>query len=201
MTIPEPASFRPTFGRWLTGVIGVICGFAALISLGNPGPEAIVTTWPWLALLAGAAWAVFWQPEVRVDETSIVLVNVWHRVEVPWQLLIGIETKWTLTLVTAEQRYKAWAAPAPGRSVMRHEHRDTHRLKDAAIGGEIRPGDLPDTDSGAAANMVRKYWTSVRDSIAYDEPTSRSVTRSVHWRMIVVTAVLLAVAAIGLTEG
>ena len=196
MTIPEPASFRPTFGRWLTGIIGVICGLAALISLGSTGPEAIVTIWPWLALLAGAAWAVFWRPEVRVNETSVVLVNVWHEVEVPWNLLIGVETKWALTLVTAEQRYTAWAAPAPGRSIMRHEHRNTHRLKDAAIGGEIRPGDLPDTDSGTAADMVRRHWTSVQHSIAYDDPTSSGVTRSIHGWTILAGSALIALALV-----
>ncbi len=194
MPTPEPTSFRPAFGRWLTAAIGAICGLAALISLGSTGLEAIVTVWPWLGLLAGAAWAVFWRPEVRVDETSVVLVNVWHRTEVPWHLLIGIETKWTLTLVTAEQRYKAWAAPAPGRSVMRHQHPNTHRLKDAAIGGEIRPGDLPETDSGAAATMVRRYWTAVRDSIAYDDPTSKSVTRSIHGWTILCGLALIAIA-------
>ena len=82
---------------------------------------------------------------------------------------------------------------------MRHEQRDTHRLKDAAIGGEIRPGDLPHTDSGAAANMVRGYWSAVRESGALDDVDAVGVTaiRSIHWRMIGVGALLVALAIIG----
>lgn len=201
MTTTEPVSFRPAFGRWLTGTVGAICGFAALSSLVTPGLEAVITVWPWLALIAGACWSLYWRPEIRVDDNSVVLVNVWHQIEIPWSLLIGIETKWALTLVTAERRYRSWAAPAPGRSIMRNGHQNTHRLKDAAIGGEIRPGDLPHTDSGAAAAMVRTHWISVRDTEVSDDfnPSTGSATRSIHWRMIVAATGLIALAAAGLT--
>jgi hypothetical protein len=199
MTSPEPASFRPGFGHWLTGAFAVVAAVTALISLIDSGFDAIVTLWPWLALLVGGCWAIYWHPEVRVDDDGVTLVNVWHRVEVPWGGLIGIETKWALTLVTPKRRYRAWAAPAPGRSVMRREQRDTHRLKDAAIGGEIRPGDLPHTDSGAAANMVRGYWSAVHESGALDDVDAVGVAaiRSIHWRVIGVGALLVALAIIG----
>ncbi len=200
MTSREPASFRPGFGRWLTGVLGAVGALTALLGLIGSGFEAVITLWPWLALLIGTCWAVYWHPEVRVDDNGVQLVNVWQRVEVPWNALIGIETKWALTLVTPQRRYRAWAAPAPGRSVMRQEHRDTHRLKDAAIGGEVRPGDLPHTDSGAAAKMVRDHWTSVRESGALDdaEPAATTVTRSAHWGVITGGTVLLALAIVGI---
>jgi hypothetical protein len=196
----EPASFRPGFGRGLTGVIAFITTLTAVISLFTSGLEAVALVWPWLGLLAGSCWTVFWHPQVRVDDHGVTLVNVWHRVDVPWGALIGIETKWALTLVTPQRRYRAWAAPAPGRSVMRNEHPNTHRLRDAAIGGEIRPGDLPHVDSGAAANLVRERWTAVRKSGALDDidPTVESVTWSIHWRLIGAGAVLVALAAAGL---
>ena len=196
MTSREPASFRPGFGRWLTGVIALIATPTAVISLFSSGLDSITLVWPWLGVLVGSCWMVFWHPEVRVDDHGVTLVNVWHSVEVPWGALIGIETKWALTLVTPQRRYRAWAAPAPGRSVMRHEHPDTHRLRDAAIGGEIRPGDLPHVDSGAAANLVREHWTAVRESGALDDidPADESVTQSIHWWLIGAGAVLAALA-------
>jgi hypothetical protein len=196
----EPASFRPGFGRGLTRVIALIATLTAVISLFSSGLEAVALVWPWLALLVGSCWMVFWHPQVRVDDHGVTLVNVWHSVDVPWGAMIGIETKWALTLVTPQRRYRAWAAPAPGRSVMRNEHPNTHRLRDAAIGGEIRPGDLPHVDSGAAANLVRERWTAVRESGALDdiEPASDSVTLSIHWRLISAGAVLGALAVAGL---
>lgn len=201
MTSHEPASFRPGFGQWVTGALAAICALAALIGLIDGGFIALITLWPWLALLVGTCWAVYWHPEVRVDDEGVTLINVWHRVEVPWAALIGIETKWALTLVTPKRRYRAWAAPAPGRSVMRREQRDTHRLHDAAIGGEIRPGDLPHTDSGAAAKMVRDRWTAIRESGAVDDVDAADVTvaGSLHWRVFGVGAVLVALAIIGLS--
>lgn len=201
MTSPEPASFRPGFGQWVTGALAAICALTALIGLIDSGFIALITLWPWLALLVGICWAVYWHPEVRVDDDGITLINVWRRIEVPWGALIGIETKWALTLVTPKRRYRAWAAPAPGRSVMRGEQRDTHRLQDAAIGGEIRPGDLPHTDSGAAAKMVRDRWTTVRDSGALDDADAATVsaTNAVHWHIVAGGALLIALAIVGLS--
>ncbi len=203
MTSREPASFRPGFGRWLTGGLAAIGALTALLSLIGSGFEVVLTLWPWLALLIGTCWAVYWHPEVRVDDDGVHIVNVLHRIEVPWAALIGIETKWALTLVTPQRRYRAWAAPAPGRSVMRQEHRDTHRLKDAAIGGEVRPGDLPHTDSGAAAKMVRDHWTAVRESGVLDDvdPAAATVTRSANWSVIAAGAVLIALGIVGISWG
>lgn len=199
MSSREPASFRPGFGRWLTSAFAVVAGLVALIGLIDSGLEAIVTLWPWLALLVGGCWAIYSHPEVRVDDDGVTLVNVWHRIEMPWGALIGIETKWALTLVTPKRRYRAWAAPAPSRAVMRSERRDTHRLKDAAIGGEIRPGDLPHTDSGAAAKMVRDHWAAVQESGALDDADAATVsaTRSIHWHVIGAGTLLVTLAVLG----
>ncbi len=201
----EPAMFRPAFGKWLTWGFAAVCGIAAVASLSTDGLSSIRTLWPWLILLTGACWALFWRSKVAVDGDGVVLVNVWHTVVVPWTALIGLETKWALTLVTVERRYRAWAAPAPGRSIMRSEHSNTHRLKDAAIGGEIRPGDLPETDSGLAAAMVREHWKAQLESGAlepgaFEFGDMRSSPQiSVHWGQMVAAVALSAAALVGLT--
>ncbi len=201
-----PESFRPGFGRWLTVGFAMVCALAAIASLGSDGASAMLSLWPWLALLTGGCWALFWQPCVRLDDDGIELVNVWHSVRVPWRSLVGVDTAWALTLVTAENRYRAWAAPAPGRSIMRGtEQPDTHRIRDAAIGGEVRPGDLPQTDSGAAAVLVRKHWSAQRTSGKLDEgilingvETAGTVKRTIHWQQMVIASVLAAVALTGI---
>lgn len=204
MTSTESKSFRPNFGRWLTGFFAVMASVTALVGLIGSGPDVVLTLWPWLALLVGTCWAIFWHPEVRAGDDGVTLVNVWHSIEVPWAALIGVETKWALTLVTPERRYRAWAAPAPGRSVMRGgEHRATHHLKEAAIGGEVRPGDLPHTDSGAAANMVRDRWKAAIATGTLDEvdPRLATVRVSIHWALIAAGIALIALAIAGLSLG
>ena len=200
MSSPRGESFRPAFGRWLTGGFGLVCGGAAVAGLFSDGPSAIVTLWPWLLLLVGGCWAVFWRPEVRAEEDGVVLVNVTHTVEVPWSTLIGLETKWALTLVTAERVFRAWAAPAPGRSAMRSKSPNTHRLRDAAVGGEIRPGDLPETDSGAAGVLIRRRWKAKIESGALDDDIAdvAPVHFVWHWPQLGGALVLVVVAVLGL---
>ena len=187
----DPASFRPSFGRWLTLGFAAVCGIAAVAGVVSDGLSVVYTLWPWLGLLAGACWAVFWRPEVRADDHGVVLVNVTHTVAVPWRTLIGLETKWALTLVTVDRNYRAWAAPAPGRSTMRSEQRNTHRVRDAAIGGEIRPGDLPETDSGAAAILVRRHWRAQQQTDLLDE--AAVVRFTWHWPQLIGAVALLVI--------
>jgi len=215
----EPESFRPRFGIGLTAAIALMTAAVAVVTLVDEGFGALLSAWPWLALLAGGCWAVFYNPRVDVDGAGVRLVNVWHTVEVPWPALVGLDTKWALTLVTAERRYRAWAAPAPGRTAMRGDHPDTHRLREAAVGGEIRPGDMPNTDSGEAAALVRKHWRVHLQSLPVESDddqadggdtvatavghgsgigaTVPSVTRKLHVEHVVAAVGLAALGVVG----
>ena len=80
----------------------------------SDGPSALWRAGPWLALVAGACWALFWRPEVVVDDGGVRLVNVSRTIDVPWPSIQAVDTKWALTLITAYGRFTGWAAPAPG---------------------------------------------------------------------------------------
>lgn len=147
--------------------------------------------------VAFAAWAWLWRPAVEVDDSGVRLVNLVRTVEIPWQALIRIDTRFALTLHTPRHGYSAWAAPAPGRTgvalAKRREARaSTVRVPD--LGASVRPGDLLGTESGEAAAMVRQRWHELRESgriepgVAHETP----VRIRVHWWQDAVLLALLA---------
>lgn len=188
--------FRPGFGRGLSIAFGVL-GATALVAIAvSDGTRAVVLAAPWLALVVGAVWALYWRPEVAVDDGGVHVVNVLKTVDLPWPAIQRIDTKWALTLFTAYGKVTAWAAPAPGgfatRVAARH---DFHGLPESTFVGDrsIRPGDLPGSPSGAAALVVRRHWEQLRDAghlddakLEFSEPPSRW-----HYRTILIGAVLV----------
>ena len=129
---------------------------------------------PWLLLVSGAVWAMFWNPRVVVDDGGVHLVNPLRTIDVPWPAIQNVDTKWALTLITAYGRFTAWAAPAPGGLATARKMTRTDReaipssARDAQ--GAIRPGDLPETASGSAALIIRRRWEELRDAGWLDDP-------------------------------
>lgn len=206
-------------GQWLAGVVIAICAAAGVMTTIADGVETLLTVWPWLGLVAGGAWALYWRPEVVVSDAGVRLVNVVRTVDIAWPALRRIETKWALTLHTEWGRYRAWAAPAPGRTGMRHQLRqhttvsgkpitsdDTERATRAierrvpgtAPGGTYgRVGDLPVTDSGAAAQLVSARWRRVRASGQLGTAPEAAPIRW-HWELAAGAAGLIALGVLGL---
>lgn len=211
--------FRPATGRTLAGGVGAVCAFAGVTAIVTDGWRSVLQVWPWLGLVAGAGWALYWRPCVAVSDAGVRIVNVFRTIDVPWPALQDIETKWALTLRTAWGRYRAWAAPAPGRSVMRagagaFDRRHPLRLRHAVTEHErrhpllpanaaARPSDLPTTDSGGAAFVVQQRWKRLRDAGYLDDERfgetiefARAPVRW-HWEMLVGAVLLGGLAALG----
>jgi len=195
----QPASFRPAFGRVLTIIIAVI-GAGALIGYIAAGDlVALLRSGWWLVLMVVVVWALYWMPRVEVLEHAVVVRNpltTWH---VPWAAIQRIDTKWTLTLYTEKQRVEAWAAPASGRyTVFRLGPDDVKVTESARVAGAIRPGDTLSSESGAAANHIRRHWEQLRDDGLLDtgvEPGS--LRRTLNTRTVVVLSALVALSLLG----
>jgi hypothetical protein len=181
--------FRPTFGRVLTIAIAVI-GAGAFVVLLVTQPGGALRAAPWLALVTGACWALFWRPAVIVDDAGVHLVNPLRTIDVPWPAIQAVDTKWALVLITAYGRFTAWAAPAPGaREVARASGVETRHLPRSTIsGGTIRPGDLPSSASGGAALLVRRHWEALRDAGYLDDPRLEHDRAPVTWHLGLVAA-------------
>lgn len=204
----DEARLKAPLGQALAAGVGLLAAAAGVLAVAEAGPVALLTVWPWLVLVVGIAWAVYWRPEVRVTDAGVRLVNVLRTVDVPWPALRGIETKWALTLDTVWGRYRAWAAPAPGRSAMRRELREqnsparrierrVNRLPRETLG---RPSDLTHTDSGAAAALVHEHWKRLQAAGHLDAATVEQDRTPVrwHWELAVGAGVLLAFGVVGL---
>lgn len=197
--------FRPRLSKYLPAV-AVVLGLVALgFIVVSDGIRGVVGALPWVALLVGTVWAAYGRPHLVVDDSGILVVNVFRTIKVPWPAVQRIDTKWALTLYTAYGKITAWAAPAPGAIASRlAAPRDLRGLPESTYGpgDSIRPGDLPQYPSGAAAGMVRRHWETLRDAGHLDNPRLEFERPPVTWHWATIgtgiALVLLSVAAIAL---
>lgn len=202
MACVQTTVYRPWFGRVLVAGIAAICAVSAVVTLWREGVGALLRVAPWLALVAGSCWAVFWRPRVEVSDGDVRLVNVLRTIDVPWPAIEEVETRWALTLVTAYGTFKAWAAPAPGVvAAARATRSDVRHLPASTDGGEgVGLGDLPTGPSGEAAVVVRRHWDQLRAAGYLDNPRLEHERVPVRWHTetLAVGAVLLALGVVGL---
>jgi hypothetical protein len=193
--------FRSTLGRVLTGGLAVLAAVAVVVLLARE-PVELLRALPWLALVVGACWALFWRPCVVVDDGGVHIVNPLRTIDLPWPSIVAVDTKWALKLVTAYGSYTAWAAPAPGarHTAMAARGETKHLPRSAVSAGGIRPGDLPSSASGNAALIIRRRWEQLRDAGHLEDPRLEHAAAPVHWHVgiVAVGAVLLVAAVVAL---
>lgn len=160
-------TYRPR-SRYVTTIASwaVIAGLTAARGF-EDGPVAVLRALPLAIALGLLAWLVFWHPRVDVTGDGVTLVNPLRTVTVPWAALINVETQYSLTLVTPTGRYRAWAAPGPGRhhviTAGNEELSGVSRLaRDSR--GAVAIGDLPSAPSGHVAGMVRRRWEQLAEN-------------------------------------
>ena len=82
---------------------------------------------------------------------------------------------------------------------MRRARPEDRRVGGARPGDAVRPGDLPQTESGAAASIVRQQFERLRRGGYLDDARVEFDRMPVRWHRatIVVFAVLIALTAYG----
>lgn len=190
--------FRPIFGRVLSVIVCLIAA-AGIVGFAVTGDWSGLVRYGWgLVLLAAVAVALYWLPSLRVEEHEVTVRNVFSTVHIPWPAIQRIDTKWALSLHTTQGTVDAWASPAPNRYASQSATRASARIAHEGSGFFPRPGDLLETESGAAAHVIRRRWDDLRESGMLDagaEPGS--VRRNIHWRTIAVLGVLVIATALG----
>lgn len=144
-----------------------------------------------LVAVAALIWAVLWSPYVRVSDDAVTIVNVLREIEIPWAALIHVDTKFSLTLTTPGRTYSATAAPAPGQLSGLNASR-SQRSRAGGSGAKVRPGDLPSTDSGQAAELVRERWNRLRDSGSIEAGIADSVPVRIRPRIVQIATIAAA---------
>lgn len=193
----EELVLRPRFGRILTVVVAAVCAIAAvLVVVQSPAEGWRIVPLP--VFFAFLTWSTYWQPAVRVSDDAVTVQNVYRTIRVPWGQIQRIDTRFALTLFTTHGRVAAWAAPAPGRHsiLLADRSQGTHLPESSYVAGTVRPGDLVNSESGAAAYVVRRRWEQLRDA---GQLTDSGAAREshVHAVTIAVTIALLGAVAAG----
>jgi hypothetical protein len=161
-------------------------------------PLATLRYLPVAALVVYCVWAAYWWPAVIVTPAGVTIKNITRTIELPWPAIQRIDTKYALTLYTAYGSYSAWAAPAPGRAEIARAGSDKVYREHSAglpestvVGGQIRPGDLPNSSSGAAALIVRQRWEELRDAGLLDNPQLERVKPRITWHWLTLGIIAL----------
>jgi hypothetical protein len=153
------------FGRVLTGIVGSLLIVALVLIGANEGIVSVLTAMPFAAAIAWITMLLFWFPQLTADDKAVTVRNVWSEYFVPWDSIQRIDTKYALTLVTENRTISVWSAPAPGRHSVFNASREQgrHLPESTYLAGTIRPGDLPQSESGSAAAIIRREWERRRD--------------------------------------
>lgn len=150
----------------------------ALIALGS-GAQGVVAVALGVAWLAYAVHVFLWAPSLTVDDRGNEIRNPLRTVAVPWASLIHVDTQYALTLHTPGARWPVWCAPQASALVARTKARRAREDRDERdprnpLDAGMRVGDLPGTESGDAAALVRRRWAEHRtgDTEARDAAVS-----------------------------
>jgi hypothetical protein len=185
------------FGRVLTAIVISLLLIAIVLIAANEGLLSAFAALPFAALLTWITMLLFWFPQLLADDRAITIRNVWIEYLVRWESIQRIDTKYALTLVTEHRTIAVWSAPAPGRHSVFNANREQgkHLPESTYLAGAIRPGDLPQSESGSAAAIIRREWERRRDLASTSQTEASSsqtegVTQRIRFELVIVTTVL-----------
>lgn len=182
-TGPGPETVTSLFNRVLAMGIWVVSAAlgGSLFFLERPSLFAYLVPLAFVGLLA---WEGLWQPALVVSDAGIGVRNPFRTVQIPWNALVNVETRFALTLFTPGRRFEVWVAPSPGRSFGYREankaDRTANRLSPSPDRTQ-RPADLKRSESGSAASLVLARWDLVRSAGAIELGVADTVRISVQW--------------------
>lgn len=194
----EPIVFRSTFGVVLTLVMWAIAAagiVASILTGAGAVPVAL------LGALAWFVWLAYWRPCVLTDARGVQLRNLLSDVDIPFDAIEDVDTRYALQVRAEGRVWSAWGAPAPGGAAALHSGTRRPRAGDAESWrdtpravretGSARAGDAVTTASGAPATVIRRELERrERHGIRRDESARVQVTR--HPMLIAVSAAVLA---------
>lgn len=162
--------FRPR-----SAIVAVVCGGLIAIAwawfaVHDGGWLALARELPGIVLAGTVVYAVLIRPSVEVSSACVALRNVVTDVDVPWGALAEVQTRYALTLVTADgRRFTAWAAPASGRHTDARLTRGEVRVLGWGADEELPPSSASTAShSGAVAAWVRRDWRRALEDSTVD---------------------------------
>jgi hypothetical protein len=136
-----------------------------LASAGGYGWSTLLAQLPAVALISTVVYAVCGRPRVIVKPQEVLLRNVVRDTTIPYTAISEIDTRYTLTVTTADgRRHQAWAAPAGGRfGAARVTDEERKSLSLSGPVEEIPASAGLRSDAGAAAVAIRRRWQAITE--------------------------------------
>lgn len=196
-TSRERLVFRSRVNLLLAAIAWALCALIAgsLLITGDPELMSVALV---AACAAFVVWLSYWNPAIVVDDDAVTIINVTRTITVPWAAIVQVDTKYAVTVVTAESRFPATAAPAPGAFgtyLANRDYRHVGKADRQTSGTSMRPSDLSGSDSGRAADMILRRWNDLTEAgrvPAVTESGSTPVAVRVHLAHFAVLAALVA---------
>jgi Bacterial PH domain len=162
----DSTTLRSRFGRVLVVTIWAVLASIQVGLILQLQVVPVLRFTPVVALAAYLVWILLWSPSVTIAPSGVTIRNLVRTNDVSWPAIQRVDTRFALTLYTRAGRIVAWSAPAPSRfAALRAARTEVTNLPESTYAaGSIRPGDIPQSDSGLAALYVRRYWEQLRDS-------------------------------------
>jgi hypothetical protein len=153
--------FRPRGSVVAAGIAYALLAGMALQSIFSDGLSAAVGASAWCTLFALIIYTVLHRPSIEIFDEGIRIHNPLSTIIVGWQDVDVIEAKYTAFLQLRDgEKISIWCAQTPGRYHSRTIH--PSEMKGIQLGGFIRPGESPRTDSGVATYLCRTRLAAFR---------------------------------------
>jgi hypothetical protein len=184
-TIRPKISLYAGIGIGIVTLLGLISAIAA--QTWNYLPSLIFS----LAAIDILVWLFVISPNIKFDESRVVVTNPIRILSADWGAIKGFETKYGLTFVVESKKFVAWSAPAPTRREVKRITR--HDLKGTSLEKLefIEPGLTHHSESGSV------YWQleEVRNNAAN---SAKRFTIGTNWLGVAALLIALVLAYLGL---
>jgi len=121
----------------------------------------------WATVAICIFYALMHKPKIVIFDEGLEIVNPISRHIIPWSDVRSIDTRYSLSVTTNDgKKIHAWAAPAPGRYHARRLHSSDFRGTKMEMGGSIRAGESPKSESGAAYMLISTRFDNFNLALA-----------------------------------
>ena len=167
--------------------------FLALVleSVVSSGAKDIAISCAWAALTISTFYVLMHKPKIVIFDEGIEVVNPISRHTISWSNIQSINTRFSLSVKTDDgKRIHAWAAPAPGRYHSRRLHSSDLRGLNLGMTGNIKAGESPKSDSGAAYLLVAARFEEFKTRpVSLSQSVSTKFKR--EWTSVGIAAVAI----------
>jgi hypothetical protein len=149
--------------------------------------RAIFISCAWATAAICIFYALMHKPKIVVFDEGLEIVNPISRHIISWSEVRTIDTRFSLSVTTNNgKKIHAWAAPAPGRYHARRLHSSDFRGTKMEMGGSIRAGESPKSESGAAFMLISTRFDNFNLHAAQFGRNTHGVLKR-DWTLVAVT--------------